>query len=229
MPANRCPNPNCEYFNRALPNTAKVCPWCSTPLSNVITPTPTRPASPHPTPPQPTSPQPTPPPTPPQPTPPQPIQPPRPVVQPPSYQPPYQPPVDYSTDYQQRVPPYIPPVQPAYTPPPPRLPFLKLIHTTGREFTWSGEAGYIGRRSQSMTIPPEIDLTGIPNEGIVSRRHARIYWDWSQNAYMVVDMSTNGIYLNNTLLNPGVQYRLLNGDSLQFGQDNLVRFTAYIM
>jgi pSer/pThr/pTyr-binding forkhead associated (FHA) protein len=106
---------------------------------------------------------------------------------------------------------------------------LKLIHTTGREFTWSGEAGYIGRRSQSMTIPPEIDLTGIPNEGIVSRRHARIYWDWSQNAYMVVDMSTNGIYLNNTLLNPGVQYRLLNGDSLQFGQDNLVRFTAYIM
>lgn len=224
MPANRCPNPNCEYFNRALPNNAKVCPWCSTPLGNVITPTPTRPASPHPTPPQPT-----PPPTPPQPTPPQPIQPPRPVVQPPSYQPPYQPPADYSTEYQQRVPPYVPPVQPAYTPPPPRLPFLKLIHTTGREFTWSGEAGYIGRRSQSMTIPPEIDLTGIPNEGIVSRRHARIYWDWSQNAYMIVDMSTNGIYLNNTLLNPGVQYRLLNGDSLQFGQDNLVRFTAYIM
>ncbi len=83
MPANRCPNPNCEYFNRALPNNAKVCPWCSTPLGNVITPTPTRPASPQPTPPQPP-----PPPTPPQPTPPQPLQPPRPVVHPPTYQPP---------------------------------------------------------------------------------------------------------------------------------------------
>jgi pSer/pThr/pTyr-binding forkhead associated (FHA) protein len=106
---------------------------------------------------------------------------------------------------------------------------LKLIHTTGREFQWSGEAGFIGRRSQSMTVAPEIDLAGIPHEGIVSRRHARVYWDWSQNTYMIVDMSTNGIYLNNTLLNPGVQYRLLNGDSLQFGQDNLVRFTAYIM
>jgi pSer/pThr/pTyr-binding forkhead associated (FHA) protein len=109
------------------------------------------------------------------------------------------------------------------------LPLLKLIHTTGREFQWSGEVGYIGRRSQSMTVPPEIDLTGLPNEGIISRRHARVYWDWSQNAYMIVDMSTNGIYLNNTPLNPGVQYRLLNGDSLQFGQDNLVRFTAYVM
>ena len=220
MPANRCPNPNCEYFNRALPNNAKVCPWCSTPLGNVITPTPTRPAQPPP--PQPTQ---TPPPIPPQPTPPPPIQPPRPPVNPPTYQPP----VDYSTEYQQRVPPYIPPVQPAYPPPQPRLPILKLIHTTGREFTWTGEAGFIGRRSQSMAIPPEIDLTGLPNEGIISRRHARIFWDWAQHAYMIVDMSTNGIYLNNTPLNPGVQYRLLNGDSVQFGQDNLVRFTAYIM
>ncbi|BAY24802.1 FHA domain-containing protein [Calothrix sp. NIES-2100] len=219
MPANRCPNPNCEYFNRALPNNAKVCPWCSTPLGNVITPTPTRPASPPPIPPQPTPQQQTPPPPiPPQPTPPPPVNPPN-----------YQPPVDYSTEYQQRVPPYVAPVQPAYTPPPPRIPVLKLIHTTGREFTWCGEAGFIGRRSQSMTIPPEIDLTGLPNEGIISRRHARIFWDWSQNAYMIIDMSTNGIYLNNTPLNPGVQYRLLNGDLLQFGQDNLVRFNAYIV
>jgi FHA domain len=224
MPANRCPNPKCEYFNRALPNTAKVCPWCSTPLGNVISPTPTRQVSPQPTPPQPTPPQPIPPqPTSPQPPPPQP-----PPPQPPVNQPIYQPPADYSTEYQQRVNPYAPPVQPVYTPPP-RLPVLKLIHTTGREFTWSGEAGYIGRRSQSTTVAPEIDLTGIPNEGIISRRHARIYWDWSQNAYMIVDMSTNGIYLNNTPLNAGVQYRLLNGDLMQFGQDNLVRFTAYIM
>ncbi|BAY60021.1 FHA domain-containing protein [Calothrix brevissima NIES-22] len=246
MPANRCPNPSCEYFNRALPNNAKVCPWCSTPLGNVVSPTPTKQVSPQPTQPQPT-PSPIPQPHPPhpipqqqipqQPIPQQPIPqqqipqqpiPPQPSSRPGVNQPTYQPPADYATEYQQRANPYIPPVQPGY-PPPPRLPVLKLIHSTGREFIWSGEAGFIGRRSQSMTVPPEIDLTGIPNEGIVSRRHARVYWDWSQNAYMIVDMSTNGIYLNSTPLNPGVQYRLLNGDSVQFGQDNLVRFTAYIM
>ena len=41
MTANRCRNPKCEYFNKTLPNNAKVCPWCSTPLGNVVTPTPT--------------------------------------------------------------------------------------------------------------------------------------------------------------------------------------------
>jgi pSer/pThr/pTyr-binding forkhead associated (FHA) protein len=79
-----------------------------------------------------------------------------------------------------------------------------------------------------MPTPPEIDLTGIPEEGIISRRHARIFWDWSQNAYMIVDTSTNGVYLNGNLLNSGVSYRILNGDSLQLGQDGLVTFTIAV-
>ncbi len=218
MPANRCPNPSCEYFNRALPNNAKVCPWCSTPIGNVVNPTPQPPTQSQPS--QPPIQQP-------------PIQQPpsqyqRPVTDQPNYQVPQQAPVDYSTVYQPRVP--YPPTPPVYTPPPQRAPVLKLIHSTGREFHLVGEGGYIGRRSQSPGIaPPEIDLTGIPHEGIVSRRHARVDWDWSQNAFMIVDMSTNGIYLNNNLLTPGMQYRLLNGDVLRFGQDNLVNFTAYLM
>ncbi len=218
MPANRCPNPSCEYFNRALPNNAKVCPWCSTPIGNVVNPTPQPPTQSQPS--QPPIQQP-------------PIQQPpsqyqRPVTDQPNYQVPQQAPVDYSTVYQPRV--SYPPTPPVYTPPPQRAPVLKLIHSTGREFHLVGEGGYIGRRSQSPGIaPPEIDLTGIPHEGIVSRRHARVDWDWSQNAFMIVDMSTNGIYLNNNLLTPGMQYRLLNGDVLRFGQDNLVNFTAYLM
>ncbi|MDJ0501852.1 MAG: hypothetical protein PX483_13525 [Nostocales cyanobacterium LE14-WE4] len=40
MTANRCRNPICDYFNKTLPNNAKVCPWCSTPLGNVVTPQP---------------------------------------------------------------------------------------------------------------------------------------------------------------------------------------------
>lgn len=198
MPANRCPNPTCEYFNRTLPNNAKVCPWCSTPLGNIIPSTPTNPSTP------------------------ESIHQPPPVPQ----QRTNQSAPDYSTQYQQR--PYIPQTPQPYTPPP-RLPVLKLIHSTGREFTLSGEGGSIGRRTQSMPDPPDIDLTGIPHEGIVSRRHARIFWDWSQNAYMIVDTSTNGIYLNGNLLNHGVSHRFLNGDVLQMGQGNLVVFTVVIM
>ncbi|WP_448266293.1 FHA domain-containing protein [Nostoc sp. DSM 114159] len=212
MPANRCPNPSCEYFNRALPNNAKVCPWCSTPVGNVVSATPQSPSQPPPIQQQPSQP---------------PVQYQRPPTDQP-YQAPQQAPIDYSTVYQPRV--SYQPTPPVYTPPPQRAPALKLIHSTGREFHLIGEGGYIGRRSQSPGIaPPEIDLTGIPSEGIVSRRHARVDWDWSQNSYMIVDMSTNGIYLNNNPLTPGMQYRLLNGDSLRFGQDNLVNFTVYVV
>ncbi len=199
MSANRCPNQSCDYFNRVLPNNARVCPMCGTSVGNVVS---SPPVQPNPSPP--------------------PVQPNPPVVEQPRY-----PAVDYTVE-QQRIS-YKPP-EPSYTPPPKRLPSLKLIHATlGREYPLPGEAGYIGRCSPSMTLPPEIDLTGIPHEGIISRRHARVYWDWSQNSYMIVDMSTNGIYLNGNLLTPGVQYRLFNGDALQLGQDNLINFKVIVM
>ncbi len=206
MPANRCPNPTCEYFNRALPNNAKVCPWCSTPLGNVVPSAPSNPPTPQPL-------EAPPPQQPPQQLPQQPINPPASDY--------------YATNYQQR--PYIPPTpQPQPQSPVPRLPLLKLVHSSGREFSFCGESGSIGRRAQSMPNPPEIDLSGIPQEGVVSRRHARVFWDWSQNTYMLVDTSKNGVYLNGTLLNSGVSYRILNGDTLQLGQDNLVIFKIII-
>lgn len=191
MAANRCPNQDCEYFNRTLPNNAKVCPMCGTALGNVVDPAP--PASPAPAPPPP----------------------------PPAPSPAYQAPA-----------PYIPPLPapPAYAPAPPPRPALKLIHASGRSFPLPGEEGYIGRRGQTSRIVPEIDLVGIPNEGIVSRAHARIFWDWSQNAYMIVDNnSRNGTYLNGNPLNPGANYRLNHGDSLQLGQNKLVCFTVSVM
>lgn len=165
MAANRCPNPNCEYFNRTLPNNAKVCPMCGTGLGpvSVVVPAPAPPS------------------------------PPTPVTQPPAQ------------------------------------PVLGLLHTSGREFRLPGAEGYIGRRSQASSTVPEIDLTGIPNEGIVSRSHARIYWDLSQNAYMIVDNSRNGTYLNGNPLTPNIQYRLNHGDSLQLGQNSLVCFTVSVM
>ncbi|MFB2769513.1 FHA domain-containing protein [Pelatocladus sp. BLCC-F211] len=200
MPVNRCPNPNCEYFNRTLPSNANICPMCGTTLGNVVPNTPSQPT----------------------PVPPTPQPHPKPIELPTN-----RPAVD-STQYQPRNP-YPQPAPPVpVSPPSPKIPLLKLIHSSGREFHLPGEGGYIGRRSQSIPVPPEIDLTGIPNDGIISRHHGRIHWDWSQNAYMIVDMSTNGIYLNGNILNPGVPYRLINGDSLQLGQNNLVCFTVAV-
>jgi hypothetical protein len=199
MPANKCSNSGCEYFNRLLPNNMECCPGCGRPLGNVI-------AAPA---------QSTPPPQP-RPIPPQP--------QPISPQP--QPVSSEYTDYQPRSPYFQPtPAQP----PRPVRPLLKLIHvTTGREFRFPGEEGYIGRRSQIHGTVPDIDLVGIPNEGVVSRSHARIFWDWTQSAYMILDTSRNGSFLNGNLLSQGVNHRLSNGDSLQLGQEGMVRFTVVV-
>jgi FHA domain len=192
MPANRCPNSSCEYFNRVLPNNAKVCPMCGTPLGNVIASVPVQPQQnvvPYTSPPEPIPPE--------------------------------------QTDFQA----IIPYLQPIPAPPPrPSRPVLKLIHTTtGREFRLPGEEGSIGRRSQVHGTIPEIDLTGIPNEGIVSRSHVRVFWDWNQNTYSIIDTSKNGTYLNGTLLSPGVHYRLNQGDLLQLGQDRLVCLTVAVI
>jgi pSer/pThr/pTyr-binding forkhead associated (FHA) protein len=111
------------------------------------------------------------------------------------------------------------PIQPeetSYQPRPAARPVLKLIHlTTGREFYLPGERGCIGRRSQIHGTIPEIDLVGIPNEGVVSRSHAQIFWDCNQHNYTILDTSKNGCYLNGNLLSQGVNYPLSNGDSQQ--------------
>ena len=223
MAANRCPNPNCEYFNRTLPNNAKVCPMCGTALGPVNA------VAPAPAPPSPPAVATQPPPVVDRPAYQTPTTPPayQPPAPPPVYQPPAPPPV-----YHEPAPYVHPaPAPPVYAPPPhPARPVLRLIHTSRREFHLPGEQGYIGRRGQTSRTVPEIDLAGIPNEGIVSRTHARVYWDWSQNAYMLVDNnSRNGTYLNGNFLTPNIQYRLNHGDLLQLGQNNLVCFTVAVM
>jgi FHA domain len=214
MSVNRCSNPSCEYFNRVLPSNAKACPMCGTSLGNAlaqsiapVTPIAAIPATPAP-----------------------PKFTPAPLVSPSAPDPAAG--LDREarhqgdrTQYQPRVPAAASP----NLPPDPKVPLLKLIHSSGREFPLLGEAGYVGRRSPTKLVPPEIDLTGIPGEDIISRNHARVAWDWSHNAYTIVDMSTNGIYLNGSLLTAGVPYRLINGDSLQLGQDSLVSFRVAII
>ncbi|OKH54466.1 hypothetical protein NIES2130_28385 [Scytonema sp. HK-05] len=163
----------------------------------------------------------------------------QPTSSPPAYQaPPPQQPASSPPAYQAPPPQQPAPSPPAYQAPaaslahtpPPHLtaqPTLKLIHSSGKEFRLHGEEGYIGRQSTANPALPEIDLSGIPNEGIVSRSHARVYWDKSQNAYMLVDNnSRNGTYLNDKFLSPSIHYRLNHKDSLQLGQERLVCFTV---
>jgi hypothetical protein len=109
-------------------------------------------------------------------------------------------------------------------------PTLKLVHPDGQEFYLRSEMGYIGRSSPTSVIMPEIDLKGIPNDGVISRgAHARLYWDNHQKCYIIVDNSSrNGTYLDGTLLQPDTPYRLKSGASLQLGQDGLVRLRVVI-
>lgn len=210
MAAPKCPNPQCEYFNRTLPNTAQVCPMCGTPLGNAVRGgTPASSAPPAAAPYQPAG--------------------------NPAYQPAGNP------AYHQPAPPVHQGGQGGYPPPsaPPRpaapagiggRPGLKLVHTTlGREFTVRGEESFIGRRGGNVKPAPEIDLTGIPNDQVISRPHARISWDPTYATYTIIDSnSRNGTFINGQPLTPGVPYQLVDGDTLQLGKENLVQFTVAI-
>ena len=101
-------------------------------------------------------------------------------------------------------------------------PQLKLLHSSKQSFLLLKESGVIGRQSLANGMRPEIDLTGLPHVGIISRIHAHLYWDLAQQAYMIVDDSRNGSYLNDKLLARGAPYPLNQGDKLQLGQDRLI-------
>lgn len=101
-------------------------------------------------------------------------------------------------------------------------PLLKLLHPSEQSFILLKESGAIGRQSQSNGMRPEIDLTGLPNAGVVSRTHAHLYWDLARQAYMIVDDSRNGTYLNEKLLPRGAPHSLNHGDRLQLGQERLI-------
>ena len=101
-------------------------------------------------------------------------------------------------------------------------PQLRLHHPSQQSFVLLRDSGVIGRQSTANNMRPDIDLTGLPHAGIISRTHAHLYWDIAREAYMIVDDSRNGSYLNDKLLSRGAPHSLDNGDKLQFGQDGLI-------
>ncbi len=72
-------------------------------------------------------------------------------------------------------------------------------------------------------VPPDVDLSGLPNAEVVSRIHADIRIEG--DAYYLEDVgSANGTYVNGLPLVPGNRHRLRPGDRLAFGKHDLVSF-----
>jgi MFS transporter, ACDE family, multidrug resistance protein len=79
----------------------------------------------------------------------------------------------------------------------------------------------IGKSSEN--IQPEVDLTDFPNSGVVSRVHAQIRFDGTE--YYIQDLnSSNGTFINNYPVLPGVWYKLKPGVRIGFGRRDMITF-----
>jgi pSer/pThr/pTyr-binding forkhead associated (FHA) protein len=87
------------------------------------------------------------------------------------------------------------------------LPNLSIIH--------------IGKPNER--IPPDIDVSPLPNSHFVSRVHANIRIEGHN--YFLEDLgSSNGTYLNHSLLTPLIHHQLNPGDRIDVGRKNTVTF-----
>lgn len=91
--------------------------------------------------------------------------------------------------------------------------------------TQSGEAEYLLKPEESLTIGREPDNTIIVNDNMVSRHHARI--DWAGQGYMIQDLdSRNGTFVNGRRVRR--RRRLSDGDEIALYQFHLTFETVKI-
>ena len=87
----------------------------------------------------------------------------------------------------------------------------------GKEFPIVGIEALIGRWDADGGIFPDVDLDQDDPEAKVSRRHARI--QFLNNQYLIEDLgSTNGTRINGFQLTANQQYRLRDGDEIEFAR-----------
>jgi pSer/pThr/pTyr-binding forkhead associated (FHA) protein len=82
---------------------------------------------------------------------------------------------------------------------------------------------YIGKPNEEL--PPDIDISHLPDTDVVSRIHATICIEGEQ--YALEDAgSSNGTYLNGELIRAGARFRrsLTSGDTLSLGKGDKVSF-----
>jgi serine/threonine protein kinase len=94
-----------------------------------------------------------------------------------------------------------------------------------RRFPLSGSEVRIGRRSVSLHVEPEIDLTGPPVDPGVSRLHAMLIAGPDRNWSVVDAGSDNGIVVNGKDVPPGEAVPLRDGDRIHLGAWTVIIIT----
>lgn len=95
----------------------------------------------------------------------------------------------------------------------------RLTTANGAQFDLTGKTqALIGREDPVSGIFPDVDLTPHGGDaGGVSRRHAKLAFNGFQ--WTIEDLNaTNGSWVNNQKLNPGVPQPLNNGDQVRLGR-----------
>ena len=93
------------------------------------------------------------------------------------------------------------------------------------EFWVEKDVALVGRASPSDGVEPDVDLTEVDPNRLVSRRHALI--SRRKGGFVIEDLeSVNGTYLNGVQrLQPHAQTLLRDGDQVSFGETRAIFWT----
>ncbi|MDJ0598808.1 MAG: FHA domain-containing protein [Crocosphaera sp.] len=104
-----------------------------------------------------------------------------------------------------------------------------LLHVqtdTTLELPQGLEIVHVGKPNEQ--IPPDLDVSALPNSDVVSRIHADIRNE--AGIFYIEDVgSSNGTYINYTALPPGNRHRLRPGDRISLGKGDLVTFIFQLL
>lgn len=114
-----------------------------------------------------------------------------------------------------------PPAAPVAAAPAARASARLLLPASNKEYRLERDLTTMGRRSPADQIEPDVDLTDDDPESYVSRRHAQVIR--SAGAFVFEDVgSSNGSFVNNVKVQPGVQQPLHDGDRIRLGKTEFV-------
>lgn len=92
-----------------------------------------------------------------------------------------------------------------------------MVEGDGQEYLIDKDLITIGRQSPADGIFPDIDLTDVDKDAYISRRHAKIIR--KDDGFIFEDVgSSNGSFINNVRIAPGVQQFLNEGDTIRLGK-----------
>jgi pSer/pThr/pTyr-binding forkhead associated (FHA) protein len=103
-----------------------------------------------------------------------------------------------------------------------QLQVARLFHLqTNTNFELPQNLSVIHIGKPNDRIPPDIDVSGVPDSDIISRVHADIRVEG--DSFYIEDVgSANGTYINHTPLLPGNRHRLRTGDRIALGKGDKV-------